>query len=708
MPLHDSFFPIGMVTKSGRIIDSTKSKNPPRLIISPNSKVLPVNLPSNKFLGVLAEITPTYAVEQIVALKEWANNLSIPFIFFISADPPSNAVIKFINMGIPYWGWDISSLRDDCRYDCEKARHTSINIHSKFCNNFEEIKNRSFGVKRVLIPIKEDNLNRFFKNARSNYCELLNTARKENFPPAFGALHRFLGVIYSLEEMLAPLSYSEKELSCRWGMRTISDRLDALKLRNQALEEWNPLFSSYLSKSIIELDSLYDYMFRHAYGKPSIILQAIREAEVYKSRLMIIARNDASNAALIAFLHDKTGLSEDDLCSKGIFLRSVNATNKVPPIDTCMIYGPPRYYQRYLLELSITKRLGIPAYESEIAPLKYLNRELDNRNALFSAKSKVRTINLINNIPQDIAQNPIKFRSRELERTPRSKIIEISPLDAETDEKEFSTIFSDFLSNDFRVDYEDFAEASVDYEQRVLEGNPLKEYAEAMKIELCNNKYIFLRVNEQVPIYEDFNDKVKDKLACELKNNDILVLIDSSTTKSLVESIIAKVEGHPKMMEVVFYQRLWTISLRRCILESGDKPQDVIRKLQSKGAKSPQTPMAIYFWMKGNVLGPKDNANVRRIGEIYNNSLLIDNYDEIIKAIRRLRGIHQSLSRKLHWLVPRVGIANEAEGSEDRVIDEELNLYLDDFADTISLERVNSVSGPIKVKADIVDKVLSY
>jgi hypothetical protein len=370
-----------------------------------------------------------------------------------------------------------------------------------------------------------------------------------------------------------------------------------------------------------------------------------------------------------------------------------------------MIYGTPRYYQRHLLELSVARRLGILAYESEIPSLRYLEKSFDKNKALFSASSRTKSIAAINgHAPIFIGSTKDKKEDLNKERT--SKIITINPLDAETDEKDYSSLFSDFLSQDFGIEYDESTEMARVFERRALGEDSSNEYVEAVKVDLGGGRSIFLEIDKDVQVYEDFNDKIKDKAAGALKKNDILVIINSSASRSLIEEIVAKVEGHPKMTEVVFYQKLWILLLRQGVVESGDKPMDVVRKLHERGAKSPKTPMAVHFWIKGKVIGPNENENVRRIGEIYGQKMLIDNYSEIVAAIQRLRGIHQSLSRKLRWLIPRAGVASEIDNAEDPIVDEELNLYLEDFADTVSLERVHSICGPSRVKAYAVDRVM--
>ena len=153
------------------------------------------------------------------------------------------------------------------------------------------------------------------------------------------------------------------------------------------------------------------------------------------------------------------------------------------------------------------------------------------------------------------------------------------------------------------------------------------------------------------------------------------------------------------------YQKTWVHYLRQALEESGDTFIEIIRKLQEHGAKGPSTPGAIFQWVNGAIIGPQDLENIRRIGIIYEKPFLVAKFGDIARAIQRLRNIHRSLARRLNKLIPQAGIEADLKDKENTVIDKELELYLEDFANIVSIERIEAVEILENVSSGDLDRV---
>jgi len=120
-----------------------------------------------------------------------------------------------------------------------------------------------------------------------------------------------------------------------------------------------------------------------------------------------------------------------------------------------------------------------------------------------------------------------------------------------------------------------------------------------------------------------------------------------------------------------------------------------LRKIQQRGSKI-GTSVAIHFWRSGEIIGPQDKEDIRLIGEVYDDKVLLTNLDRVWKAVQRLRTIHRQLAYNLRYLLPEYGMAwKSAKDNMDFVVDRDLNLYLEDFKDAISLERIVSIEPAI-------------
>jgi len=422
--------------------------------------------------------------------------------------------------------------------------------------------------------------------------------------------------------------------------------------------------------------------------------------------VLFITKNEALNEALKRFLEIEKKMDISHLKEKHIvFLaasRIYKSTKEQELFDTCILYGCPRYYQKDIFSYARARRVGIIAYESEIPSIKYIQNEIDQVQNYFSDASKLSIVKRLTGRELKDLSSAATPKQEKI----KTELIFIDPQDVEMGDISPESILTNFLSLDWAIDFEYINEAetrSVNERLRKDHSIPTK----AVMITLHGGRHILLHEEKPVQVYDESTEKVKDRLGKNLKKGDLLILIENSTRKSLAQSVISKVESHPSMMKVIVYQKAWSYYLKQALEESGDSFIDLVEKLHKGGAKEPNTAMSIYQWINGAIIGPGDLENVRRIGEIYDKPFLVNNYKEIAGAIQRLRTIHRSLARRLNRLIPLAGIEADKGKIDNAVIDEELDLYLEDFVNIVSIERIGSVE-IIGISSDkVLDNVIS-
>ncbi|MDO8873592.1 MAG: DrmE family protein [Methanoregula sp.] len=706
MSLSANIFPVGRITSNGDLIKLSKTTIEPKLLISPGPVALPNPEISKKIFGAIIEATSDLMEDQAKDIFDWANRYSIPFVFVVSSDPPTNLAKLMIEKKYLYWGWDLATLNSDCQNDETDFQSGKYNFDQPFCGNYQEIRTKASGVKKVIAPVKEDKLNAMLNDVRKDYYELSRSAYTLNLPAAKETAKRFLGCIYGLEEMTSPIEYAEIELSKRWGTIPLKERINALKNQCSAIKVDEPLFASFAGRSSDKLINIYNYMAEKKTGKHPVILQIIKEAAANEKSVLFITKNEALNEALKRFLEIEKKMDISQLREKHIvFLaasRIYKSTEEQELFDTCILYGCPRYYQKDIFSYARARRVGIIAYESEIPAIKYIQNEIDQVQNCFSDASKNSVVKRLTGFEPKDSSSAVTPRQEKI----KTELIFIEPQDAEMGDISPDSLFTNFLSLDWAVDFEYINEAesrSADARMRKDHSNPTK----AVMVTLQGGRHILLHEEKSIQVYDESTEKVKDHLAKNLKKGELLILIENSTRKSLAESVISKVESHPSMMKVVVYQKVWSFYLKQALEESGDNFLDIIDKLHTKGAKEPNTALSIYQWVTGRILGPNDLENIRRIGEIYDKPFLVNNYKEIAGAIRRLRTIHSSLARRLNRLIPLAGVEADKGKIENAAIDEELDLYLEDFVNIVSIERIELVE-IVAISSDkVLDKVVS-
>lgn len=704
MPIYLDAFLLGRVTSRGRVINTTRRNGEPKLIISPGVAALPNGNVARSIFGAIIEATSDIKEEQAQEIIKWARLNEIPFLFFVSPDPPTELAQTLIGRGIIYWGWESESLAEDCRTDEANLKKGIFGLDQPFCRNYIEIRNKAIGVKKIIIPVKERRLNEMFLELRKDYCELVRAAESTNSSRATEVTKRFLGCVYALEEMTSPLAYAEIELNRRWGTISVDRQIAALKNHCEAIRTEQPLFASFALCSVNKTLEAYNYMAHAKTGKHPIIVQIIKEASAIEKSVLFVSKNEALNEGLKRYLEIEMGMSISALKDQRIDFIPVSkiyrdATN-VSIVDTCVLYGCPRYYQKDILSYARARSIGIIAYESEIPAIKYIQTETDNSQNLFSDTCKTRAVEALLGARPD---RRIAKRSPKGEKKSTALIV-IDPQDVEMGKFAPEEIFANFLSLDWRIDFEYINEAEAKSADQRL-GKGILDVITVAKISLAGDRCIILHAEKTVQIYDNSTDKVKDREAKNLKKGDLLILIENSTRKSLAESVISKVEAHPAMMEAVIHQRTWVHYLRQAVEESGDPFIEVIRKLQKHGARGPSTPSTIFQWVNGAIIGPRDLENIRRIGVIYDKPFLVAKFDDIARAVLRLRSIHRSLARRLNRLIPQAGIEADAKDGENLVIDKELELYLEDFANIVSVERIEEVEILENISSGDLDRV---
>jgi len=705
MPLYYDSFPLGRITSKGEIVKIIARTSEPRLLISPGIAALPNADIAQLAFGVILEATPDLKIEDAERILNWAANNSVPFQFIVSPDPPTELAKMLIEKNIPYWGWEAASLEEDCHEDELNLQNKIFQLEQPFCRNYKEIRNKAVGVKKILVPVKEKKLNKMLMDLRKDYLQLKKAAAEINSPQAIEVSKRFLGCIYALEEILSPLAYAETELVKRWGTIPINHRIETLINHCEGIRPYEPLFASYARQSAARLSEAYIYMAEEKSGKHPIIIQIINEAIANEKSVLFVSKNEALNEGLKSYLEIEKGMSISNLNQNGIEFVYVNQiyrnTSNVNVVDSCILYGCPRYYQKNIIAYAKARSIGIIAYESEIPAIKYIHDQIVEIQNLFSDKYKRDIAERL----FGVATEDRKIPKRENKDKKKTDLIFIDPQDAEMGSFAPKDIFSDFLALDWRIDFEYSSEGEVNSTNKRL-GTDSSCDMTAVKVSLPGERHILLNIEKFVQVYDDSTEKVKDIPAKSLKKGYLLILIENSTRKTLAESIISKVEAHPSMMEIVVYQRAWLHFLRESIEENEDTFIEVIRKLKEHGARGPSTPAAIFHWVNGTILGPSELENIRRIGIIYDKPFLVANFDDIKKAVLRLRTIHRSLSRRLNKLIPQAGIEAERIDRGNTVIDEDLELYIEDFANIVSIERVEKIEILKNVSSGDLERVV--
>jgi len=696
----EQIFPIGVVKYDGRVFNQSKIKYnkkllTPKIIFSSSPNILPDFDYGKDIYLILVEVDSNTPFDFRHTLEKYKKKNGIPCIFWITSNPYISQTRELLFSNIPYWGWNSHELSFDFKKELENNQIIDYK-KNPFSAPIYNIKNAAEGITKIIVPVEDEILNDMLINAKKKYLNLVDDANKINNSKYKKMAKNYIKIVHAFEELTAPLGFSEKEFSVTWGIIPINIKLEYVK--KQAEELRNEDYSlNHLMSAIDELDNIYKYFETTQLGKPSLLTKIINISIREKKKTAIITKNEASKRALINYLSFSNKWPEVYLNNNGILIESANNADDIPDIDTCIVYGNPGYYNKKILRCSCCKNIGFLAYASEARALEYLiKNEINEQDKFFSYARRTESVSKIMDIPVNKFENLI-FKPPKITYK-KDQIIYIKPQDKPDNELKIDSFSDNILDLDLSIgsDFNDI-ESSL-FVQLGPENNKLNYKVITNLIKLSSGKCIYIPFQKRTPIFIDNKNEVKYKKCEKLAKDDLLILINNGLRKSIAQEILDTVDKLPKMVDVVTYQRSWIETLHRGMKEHNHSIKDVFDLLKEHGSNI-ETQVAVYFWASGEVLGPnrKNKENIKFIGEIYQDPFLIQNFEKIYKSIERLRKIHIRLKRNLGQLMINAGIMIK-KNIEDQIIDEELNLFLEDFSNSINIEKICSIEGPFEIK----------
>jgi len=699
--LHRRFFPVGMLRGDGAIRDLSRVRIgyhglEPRLIFSPHPRLRPPPEIASRLSAAILMVDARTNPNELVDFDRWANTHGVRSLVFVLTDPFSEQAQELLKGGFPVWGWNSESLRT--LYSAE-AGPENQNSLGPFSPPEAWLRNLARGHRFVVAPVEENRIGPVFVEARKRHLDLFRIAKTRHDELLLRATRSLLKSIYALEELPTPSSYYDREAASTWGTISIAKRLSGLQKVCDELKRVDPGTASFLEITRQSLEGVYALTSEDPSGKPVSLLAIIDEAAKRKASLAILVRNRAARRALESFLRSK-GKGGDFLLGNQIYVVTPGELLSVRGVETLLFTSVPRYDQRSLLGFPKARNLAFLTYPSEIPVLEYLLKsELPHIEQKFSFNKQVVLLSSLAKRPERELRRMV--REPPQDAAPASEIAYTAPRKAQVESIELKPVFETFFAEELttiRVPETD-AEVGTDDVDVALDIGPTP----ALAIYFVSGRTLIVRPQKEIPVYIEHVESVRDVPASKTKTGDLVVLVEESVKKSLLALAIERVERHPAMIEVVAFQRSWVEALRRGMEDQKDTPSTLLRKLQSKGSQI-QTAVAIHLWRKGVIIGPEDKADIRRLGEVYQNRLLIGNVDKIYVAVERLRSIHRKLAQKLRYLAPRAGVTWQTLGDEELAIDPDLNLYLEDFSNSVTIEEIRKIEGPYSVDASKLNR----
>jgi len=172
----------------------------------------------------------------------------------------------------------------------------------------------------------------------------------------------------------------------------------------------------------------------------------------------------------------------------------------------------------------------------------------------------------------------------------------------------------------------------------------------------------------------------------DLRPGDELVFLDGDAHKDLVAKVLEVAGDVPRLVRPAAWVARWRTALLRAWARFGTY-EALGCAMRARGC-GVQT-QTVRLWVVGVTIGPDDREDIRRLGEVLSDDLLVERYPDIYHAIRELRGAHIRLGRRLARMARHVGPAARAGLiADDELIDERSGLTAADFEDAVEVVTV--------------------
>jgi len=634
--------------------------------------------------------------EETPHIHAQAARRGISTVIHLCTDPFAPFLEELAATGVPVWIWDHNGLAAD--FGEQIATGNGATGHP-FGVSARQFQNIAAGIRHHTLVCKcrvlED-------AAHSVWDDLGAVQRTFSDRTSLGvrrAIRIAYGTFYTMLQMLVPLPVYEEEARNMWGIRPVSRRIDDLEAFTPLLRDEAPnLVEVYWPSLIMDLKEMRDAL---AAGNPKYdtLVQQIHEHLDQKRNLTIVCPNQATRRMLQLCLRAREGLHMSALLeenNKPIRLVTYKELGDLDSCDVMLFPGQFSYGRRQYALTAATPEIRYLAYgdeadriEQQVATIHQTLAEMtstEKRQRAWAALAPSRSDRQLPETASAVTVPAIEFIRREGERVSYRSVTAARAPDL--------SLWTPFSTSEYDLDRGQDV-LSSDREEALRPSEFVAPWRQnvlvpALRIEFADG-LCYAEPDSRMTVFLPATDKTDDRSADGLRPEDVVIFVDGDQRRHMYEAILERIEHHPAMGATYILVRYWQQAVREGFFRSGMTYGDFLHALEQLGSHM-QTTAGVRCWVTGEVLGPGGARDIWRVGKVFNDEALTQEWKEIDKALRRVRGLHISLARKLNQMIVQAGLKGRRRDVSEECIDPELNLYLDDFRDSVTMHRVTAIN----------------
>jgi hypothetical protein len=220
---------------------------------------------------------------------------------------------------------------------------------------------------------------------------------------------------------------------------------------------------------------------------------------------------------------------------------------------------------------------------------------------------------------------------------------------------------------------------------------PRAQFASAVRVTFDDSTWVLLDTGSTVTRYDALTQRAKAGFDVNrISSGEEIVFLDDDARKDVLTKVI-EVAGQVSHLAVA---ATWANYWRKALLRGKQlcgTYTSFAERLEDAGCE--RSVVSVRFWVVGDVIGPRDEQDIRRVGEVIDDAVLRDRWRDVAKGIAAFRKAHTELTKRVGALAIRYG-AGAATGAvrRDELIDERTGFTAGDFSDCVEIKRVKTVA----------------
>ena len=152
--------------------------------------------------------------------------------------------------------------------------------------------------------------------------------------------------------------------------------------------------------------------------------------------------------------------------------------------------------------------------------------------------------------------------------------------------------------------------------------------------------------------------------------------------------------------------RRWQQELATSIDGLGFSHSDVLRRIRELGSRR-TTSGVIRQWAAGEVLGPLDPQDIRRVGEVVGSEWLRANWRLVGAALFAVRSGHRVLGRRITQIIQKAALGEHEVSARDKDFLSQLGITMGRLQDAVTVLTVEQISADAgMVPVDHIGRVI--